>query len=626
MLPQDRSRRSLAGLASTSVRSVRTSTGSRDGSRPSPPRTSRRWRAGWARSRTARSPRPTRTTWRARSPTRSSPPTRRRRAPARATPTSRASGTSRNRRRRRPPSSPRMSPRPTTKSPRPRPTTKSPRPRPTTKSPKPRPTTKSPKPRPTTKSPKPRPTTRSPRPRPTTSPKPRSRRRRSRAAVPSSAGSAPGRAPSRQTTIAPRRRCPAHGRGIGGAAHERKANRFDDSRGLSPAQSASELAVRRPGPHPGQGPRHRPVRPRLARRDRAPDNRRAHRRGERGHVPPLRRGGQSPRPERDRREGPDGVRLRPRAGRRPREDEGRPRGREGGAQGRLQRWRRRRHREGVAASTERLGRRAALAREGRRRVTAGSPDGAPSTATYVYGVVRASEAPKIDAAGVGRQAPVRNVTHGDLTAIVSDVDEGFVEAGREDLERHMAILEQAALSATVVPLRFGTVMPDDDAVTEDLLRARAADFDELFSALDGRVELSLSGTYEERIFGEVVAEQPEVAALRERVRGRDENATYYDRIRLGELVANAMAAKRERDTEQVLARLRPLADDVHVSDVAHERSVLSVSFLVHRDRLPEFDRAAEEVAAQNRTRIRFRYAGPLPPYDFVGGGKAGPWA
>jgi hypothetical protein len=258
-------------------------------------------------------------------------------------------------------------------------------------------------------------------------------------------------------------------------------------------------------------------------------------------------------------------------------------------------------------------------------MTAGSPSGAASTATYVYGVVRAAEEPKIDAAGVGGHARVRSLTAGDLTAIVSDVDAGFVEAGREDLERHMAILEQTALSATVVPLRFGTVMPDDDAVTAELLGARAAELHELLTALDGRVELSLTGTYEERIFGEVVAEQPEVAALRERVRGRDENATYYDRIRLGELVADAMAAKRQRDTEEVLAKLRPLADDVHVGDVAHERSVLSASFLVHRDRLPEFDRAAEEVAARNRTRIRFRYAGPLPPYDFVGGGKAGPW-
>jgi Gas vesicle synthesis protein GvpL/GvpF len=249
----------------------------------------------------------------------------------------------------------------------------------------------------------------------------------------------------------------------------------------------------------------------------------------------------------------------------------------------------------------------------------------PATSTYVYGVVRAREAPTIEATGVGRGAPVRTVTRGDLAAIVSDVDDGFVEAGREDLERHMAVLEQAAASATVVPLRFGTVMPDDDAVAAELLEARAGDIEELLSALDGRVELSLSGTYEERIFGEVVAEQPEVAALRERVRGREEAATYYDRIRLGELVASAMAAKRERDTEHVLAKLRPLADDVRLGDVAHERSVLSASFLVHRDRLPEFDRAAEEVAAENRARIRFRYAGPLPPYDFVGGGKGGPW-
>jgi hypothetical protein len=80
----------------------------------------------------------------------------------------------------------------------------------------------------------------------------------------------------------------------------------------------------------------------------------------------------------------------------------------------------------------------------------------------------------------------------------------------------------------------------------------------------------------------------------------------------------------EIDGLVVLAALQPLADDVRLGDLTHERSVFSASFLVHRDRLPEFDRAAEEVAAQNRARIRFRYAGPLPPYDFVGG-KGGPW-
>jgi gas vesicle protein GvpL/GvpF len=246
-------------------------------------------------------------------------------------------------------------------------------------------------------------------------------------------------------------------------------------------------------------------------------------------------------------------------------------------------------------------------------------------ATYVYGVVSADDAPEITAPAIGGEKSVRSITSGGLTALVSDVAGDFVRATREDLQRHMAVLEEAAAATTVVPLRFGTVMPGDDVVRAELLDARAEEVRGMLGRLDGRIELSLNGTYQEEVLGEVVDEDREVAALRARVRERDEAATYYERIRLGELVAGAMAAKREHDTERVLAKLRPLADDVHLGELTHERSVLSAAFLVRRDRLEEFDRAAEEVARQHRDRIRFRYAGPLPPFDFVGAGEGGPW-
>jgi hypothetical protein len=258
-------------------------------------------------------------------------------------------------------------------------------------------------------------------------------------------------------------------------------------------------------------------------------------------------------------------------------------------------------------------------------VSADDRDRPAGNATYVYGVVSAEEAPAIEAPAIGGEGPVRAITSGGLTAIVSDVDSDFVRATREDLTRHMAVLEEIAAVTTVVPLRFGTVMPGDDVVRDDLLGGRADEVRGMLERLEGRIELSLNGMYEEQVLGEVVGEDREVAALRERVRGRDEAATYYDRIKLGELVAGAMAAKREQDAERVLAKLRPLADDVHLGELTHERSVLSAAFLVHRDRLPEFDRAADEVARQHRDRIRFRYAGPLPPFDFVGSEQGGPW-
>jgi len=258
-------------------------------------------------------------------------------------------------------------------------------------------------------------------------------------------------------------------------------------------------------------------------------------------------------------------------------------------------------------------------------VSAGGRAQLAAPAMYVYGVVSAEDVPEIAGPAIGGERSVRAVTSGGLTAIVSDVDSDFVRATREDLQRHMAILEEAAAATTVVPLRFGTVMPGDDVVQAELLNARGEEIRGMLGRLGGRVELSLSGTYHEHVLSEVVNDNREVAALRARVRGRDEAATYYDRIRLGELVAGAMAAKREQDAERVLATLRPLADDVHLGELTHERSVLNAAFLVRRDRLEEFDHAAEEVAKQHRDRIRFRYAGPLPPFDFVGAGEGGPW-
>src|SRR5438477_345481 len=69
---------------------------------------------------------------------------------------------------------------------------------------------------------------------------------------------------------------------------------------LSAAGAEPERARRRRRPDPRQGPGHRRVCARRSHRDRAGDDRRTHRHRERRHVSPLRRAGESPRPEPDR--------------------------------------------------------------------------------------------------------------------------------------------------------------------------------------------------------------------------------------------------------------------------------------------------------------------------------------
>jgi hypothetical protein len=258
-------------------------------------------------------------------------------------------------------------------------------------------------------------------------------------------------------------------------------------------------------------------------------------------------------------------------------------------------------------------------------MTATEPDVAPIE-TYVYGVVRAGGDEIVPARGVGSlDAPLRSVTWGPLSAVISDVPAGELRATREDLYRHTEILQTLMRAATILPMQFGTIMPSEQAVASQLLRARSRELEHLLETLDGRVELTLRATYDDSVFREVVAENRPIEQLNRQVKGESAAAGYYDRIRLGELVATALQAKRERDAAAILERLEPLSADMRIGGVAHERSVLNAAFLVEELALERFDAAADAIATEHASRMRFRYTGPVPPFSFVVLSEDRPW-
>jgi hypothetical protein len=136
--------------------------------------------------------------------------------------------------------------------------------------------------------------------------------------------------------------------------------------------------------------------------------------------------------------------------------------------------------------------------------------------------------------------------------------------------------------------------------------------------MDEKVEMNVKAFYDEAtVLREVLAEHPDAAQLRDEVRDQPEDATYYARIRLGELIANALVEKRARDEERILDRLAPAAVAFEAGDPVHEHMVVNLSFLLERDRLAAFDDALEQIAAEEHPRIGFRLTGPLPPHSFV---------
>ena len=250
--------------------------------------------------------------------------------------------------------------------------------------------------------------------------------------------------------------------------------------------------------------------------------------------------------------------------------------------------------------------------------------------TYVYGVWRAEASmPPTPPAGI-EDRPVFVVVCGSLAALASEAPAGPVRASRRNLMAHSAVLQAAVGRACVLPMRFGVVLPDPAAVESELLRAHEEVLVAQLEAFDALVEVELKLLCEEdALLRAIVAERDAVAELHERVRNRPAEATYYERIRLGELVAQAVDDRRAQLLRRVVERIEPLTVETEVGEPAHDQMLVNVAFLVERTRLDEIDAAVHELDVALGPGMRFRYVGPLPPYHFVetaAGAESASWA
>ena len=95
--------------------------------------------------------------------------------------------------------------------------------------------------------------------------------------------------------------------------------------------------------------------------------------------------------------------------------------------------------------------------------------------------------------------------------------------------------------------------------------------------------MTVKGEFDqERLMRGVVEASPAMARLRERVRGVPEAAAYYDRIRLGQLIADEVEDARERCSARVFERLEPLAAAASRERISSIHAAVNAAFLSRR--------------------------------------------
>ncbi|WP_442805532.1 GvpL/GvpF family gas vesicle protein [Streptomyces sp. NBC_00385] len=237
---------------------------------------------------------------------------------------------------------------------------------------------------------------------------------------------------------------------------------------------------------------------------------------------------------------------------------------------------------------------------------------ATTDGVYVYAILRAATQLPKEAVGVGSPpAVLRGVNQGPLVAVVSDAPPQL-RARRRDLLAHQNLLMRLADDGPVLPMRFGMVAADEQAVLAQLA-AGESEYAATLDRLAGRIEINVKVLPAQNALEALVAEDQSVRQLRAAAR---KNPGYEASLRLGEAISGALTRRAAAAGQRVLRELAPAARAA-VQGPEVPGCVLNESFLVDRAESAAFLLRAQSLGADFREHAEIRSAGPLPCYSFV---------
>jgi hypothetical protein len=242
--------------------------------------------------------------------------------------------------------------------------------------------------------------------------------------------------------------------------------------------------------------------------------------------------------------------------------------------------------------------------------------------TYVYAFTGASHPLPVDGlAGVGERKPaLRLVRQDGLAAVVSDAPENL-RAKRRDVEAHERVLDTLLAAGTVLPMRFGTVAADDDAVKAELASG-AKRYTRLLKRLGGKVEVNVKAVYrEEAVLRELLLGDRELRTRREALQAAD-GGSHQDKVAFGQRVSAALDARRSQDADRVVTELRPRASAVKLGPPV-DGCFVNVSFLLGATEREGFEASLSRLRQELSELAEVRLYGPLPPYSFLAPAEAG---
>jgi len=237
---------------------------------------------------------------------------------------------------------------------------------------------------------------------------------------------------------------------------------------------------------------------------------------------------------------------------------------------------------------------------------------------YIYCIVGSGQSRSFGPLGIGERGDkLYTICFDDLSAVVSDAQIKRYPTSRENTIAHEKAIEEVMKEHTVLPVRFATIANSEEKVKK-ILKKEYDNFKDLLGKIEGKKELGFKAVFKEDIvYKEILEKYENIKKLKSAITSMPPEKTYYQRMEIGKMVEEALGKERETYEKEILDTLNPLAEDTKINSVYGERMIVNAAFLVNKDKEAEFDGKVNELDAKYSDKIRFKYVGTIPPFNFV---------
>jgi hypothetical protein len=237
---------------------------------------------------------------------------------------------------------------------------------------------------------------------------------------------------------------------------------------------------------------------------------------------------------------------------------------------------------------------------------------------YVYGIVQTKERMDFGKIGIGGAGEsVYTVNYLDIAAVVSKTPVAIFDPTRENALAHEHVIETVMKNYTIIPMSFGTVFRTDDDIRE-VLKSIYASLKDVLKQMSGKLEFGLKVNWDrDQIIEELKQQDEEIGRFHQEIIRKQLQSTYFARMQLGRMIDKALAERATQYVREIYEGLRGVCVASRDNQPIGDKMIMNAAFLVDRSREAEFDSVVNKIAKKYGKRLKFKYTGPWPPYNFV---------